>query len=68
MNGEDPQCFMVIGAYRDDEVTPSHLAYPHLLQFLAAAPDLVVSTISVGPILEESANQLISQALLLPVA
>ena len=67
MNGVDPQCFMVIGSYRDDEVTPSHHVYPYILRFLAAAQDLVVTPISVGPIVEESANRLISQALHLPV-
>ncbi|EJK65447.1 hypothetical protein THAOC_13687 [Thalassiosira oceanica] len=67
LNGDDPQCFMVIGTYRDDQATPSHLLYPHLLQFFAAARNLLVTPISVGPILEESANRLISQALHLPV-
>ncbi|EJK45435.1 hypothetical protein THAOC_35945 [Thalassiosira oceanica] len=66
MNGDNPQCFMVIGSYRDDEVTESHILHPYLVRF-AEAPTLEVTQITVGPLNERSANLLVSSALDLPV-
>ena len=66
MNGDNPQCFMVIGSYRDDEVDESHILQPYLARF-DEAPTLEVTQISVGPLHEDSANLLVSSALDLPV-
>lgn len=64
-NENASSCFLVVCAYRDNEVNESHLLSPYLAKF-DESDSVRVSKIALGALREDCANLMVSKAMSLP--